>query len=117
MAFHQIKDLIERLKSPIVIPEDPTAEDIQAWRKRIDEIDQGLLELMNERSRSANVIGHIKQKLGLPIYVPNREEEVLDNVRKGNPGPLADASVRRLFERIIDETRSLERQKYQDESE
>jgi len=89
-----------------------TERDIEPLRGQIDEIDQKLLELLNERSSVANQIGHIKQQLGLPIYVPSRERIVLSNVMKNNPGPLPPEAVRRLFERIIDETRALERQKY-----
>ena len=90
--------------------------DLAAWRERIDLLDQAILHLMNERARCANEIGHIKKLLGMPIYVPSREDEVLQNVRDSNPGPLPDHAVRHLFERIIDETRSLERQQFQDES-
>ena len=69
---------------------------------------------MNERVTCANVIGAIKKKLAMPVYVPSREEEVIRNAIAGNAGPLSDAAVRRLFERVIDETRSLERHRYQD---
>lgn len=86
---------------------------IAAWRDRIDLIDHIILALLNERSLSANAIGHVKQQLGLPIYVPEREKNVLANVLARNPGPLDDEAVKRLFERIIDETRSLERRRYQ----
>jgi len=90
-----------------------TERDIDPIRVQIDEIDQKLLELLNERSSLANKIGHIKQQIGLPIYMPTREKVILSNVMKNNPGPLPPEAVRRLFERIIDETRALERQKYQ----
>jgi chorismate mutase-like protein len=83
--------------------------DLEAWRKRIDEIDQQLLKLLNERSQCAVEIGHIKKKMNLPAWHPQREVEILRNVVKSNPGPLGDAAIRRLFERIIDEARSLER--------
>jgi len=83
--------------------------DLDAWRKRIDEIDQQLLELLNERSQCAVEIGHLKKKMQLPAWQPQREVEILRNVVKSNPGPLDDAAIRRLFERIIDEARSLER--------
>ncbi len=86
---------------------------MEPWRRRIDEIDRTVLELLNERAVCANRIGAIKKKLGMPVYVPSREEQVLQNVSGSNAGPLPDESVRRLFERIIDETRSLERRVYQ----
>ena len=83
--------------------------DLAAWRKRIDEIDQQLVKLLNERSRCAVEIGHLKKGLHLPAWQPEREAEILRNIVKSNRGPLDDAAVRRLFERIIDEARALER--------
>jgi chorismate mutase len=83
--------------------------DLNGWRKRIDEIDQQLVKLLNERSQCAVEIGHVKKKLNQPAWQPDREAEILRNVVKSNPGPLDDAAIRRLFERIIDEARSLER--------
>jgi len=70
---------------------------------------------LNERSRSANIIGHIKKQLDMSVYVPSREKDVIANATNANGGPLPNAAVRRIFERMIDETRALERQKYQDE--
>jgi chorismate mutase len=83
--------------------------DVAEWRKRIDAIDQELLKLLNERSRCALEIGHIKKTLKVATWQPEREAQILHNVVKANPGPLDDAAIRRLFERIIDEARSLER--------
>jgi chorismate mutase len=83
--------------------------DFDDWRKRIDEIDQQLVRLLNERSQCAVEIGHIKKKLNIPAWQPEREAEILRNVVKSNHGPLDDAAIRRLFERVIDEARSLER--------
>ena len=83
--------------------------DLEGWRKRIDEIDQQILKLLNERSRCAVEIGHIKKTLKLPAWHPEREMQILRNVVQANAGPLDDAAIRRLFERIIDEARSLER--------
>jgi chorismate mutase len=83
--------------------------DFDRWRNQIDEIDQQLVRLLNERSQCAVEIGHIKKKLNLPAWQPQREAEILRNVVKSNHGPLDDAAIRRLFERIIDEARSLER--------
>jgi chorismate mutase len=84
--------------------------DIDNWRIKIDEIDQKLVELLNKRARYADEIGKIKEKMGLEAYSPKREKEVLDNIMKHNPGPLNDLALRRLFERIIDESRKLERE-------
>jgi len=89
--------------------------DLDGWRKRIDEIDQQLVKLLNDRSQCAVELGHIKKKLRMAAWQPEREAEILRNVVKSNQGPLDDAAVRRLFERIIDEARSLERHSMQDE--
>lgn len=83
---------------------------ISDWRRQIDEIDRKLVELLNQRSRCALEIGKLKQKEKLPLYQPEREREVLENAERINSGPLTDAAVRRLFERIIDEARSAERE-------
>ncbi len=79
------------------------------WRRRIDEIDKKLVELLNERSRCALEIGKLKQAENIPLYQPERENEVLENAEHNNSGPLTDAAIRRLFERIIDEARAAER--------
>ncbi|MCI0486242.1 MAG: chorismate mutase [Blastocatellia bacterium] len=83
--------------------------DIEDWRKEIDDIDERLIELLNRRSHCAIEIGRIKRTLGLPVYMPDRETEVINHVIKLNGGPLDQAAVRRLFERIIDESRHIER--------
>jgi len=83
--------------------------DLAGWRRRIDEIDQQLVKLLNERSQCALEIGHLKKAMDLPTWQPQRELDILRNVVKANEGPLDDAAIRRLFERIIDEARSLER--------
>ena len=90
--------------------------DFDHWRKRIDEVDQQLVKLLNERSKCAIEIGHIKKQLNMPAWQPDREAEILRNIVKSNRGPLDDAALRRLFERIIDEARSLERHEMEAES-
>lgn len=82
--------------------------DLAEWRSRIDGIDRELLRLLNERTQCAVEIGRYKRERNLPAWVPEREAEILRNVVKANGGPLDDAAVRRLFERIIDEARSIE---------
>jgi len=82
--------------------------DIDAWRVRIDEVDLKILDLLNERANYSLEIGEIKQRLHLPIYVPEREKQIYARLEQINNGPLSNAAVRRLFERIIDESRRLE---------
>jgi chorismate mutase len=92
------------------IPETNVPEKgVEDWRRKIDEIDRRLVELLNERSHCVVEIGKIKQASGEALYQPEREKQVLDAVARANPGPLPDAAIRRLFERILDEARSVER--------
>ena len=84
-------------------------KNIEDWRRRIDEIDEQLVKLLNERSQCAMEIGHIKQAANLPLYQPEREKQVLANAAGYNRGPLPDTAIMRLFERILDEARSVER--------
>lgn len=109
---HHEKDAA-RPGAAAALPSDPSVDDMTPWRDRIDAIDRQILALLNERAQCANAIGAIKKELGMPVYVPSREEEVLSNVTEANRGPLTSDAVRRLFERVIDETRSLERRTYQ----
>jgi chorismate mutase len=89
---------------------------IEDWRRKIDEIDQQLVELLNKRSHCVVEIGRIKQTTGEALYQPDREKKVLDAAVRANPGPLPDAAIRRLFERILDEARSVERTVMQDDA-
>ena len=84
--------------------------DIDHWRERIDDVDAQILALLNQRARYVLEIGKIKLALHLPVYMPEREKWIYDNVERTNHGPLSNAAVRRLFERIIDESRRLEKE-------
>lgn len=84
-------------------------EGIVEWRRRIDLIDEHLVRLLNSRSACAVEIGRLKRALGLPVYSPEREAWILERVMRENPGPLDPTAVKRVFERIIDESRRLER--------
>jgi chorismate mutase len=83
--------------------------EIGDWRTRIDELDLDLVRMLNERARCAIEIGRIKRKKKMPIYDPRREEEIIRMVVEHNHGPLDSEGIRRLFERIIDESRRIER--------
>lgn len=88
-----------------------SAKDLGECRDRIDEIDVRLLDLLNERTKIVERIGAIKRAIHAPIYEPKREDEVLENVLGHNRGPLTPDAVRRVFERIMDEMRTLQKMK------
>jgi chorismate mutase len=91
------------------VAEERAVDGLADLRRQIDALDERLVQLLNERAACALEIGRIKRHAELPIYQPGREAEVLEHVQSINPGPLDDGAVRRLFERIIDEARRLER--------
>jgi chorismate mutase len=78
-------------------------------RKAIDALDLLLLDLLNRRTRVVEEIGRAKESAGLPIYEPKREEDVFRNVIEHNSGPLSTDAVKSIFERIIDEMRTLQK--------
>jgi chorismate mutase len=84
--------------------------DISDWRQKIDELDRKLVELLSQRAHAAHAIGQLKQVSSMPIYEPDREQEVFDNVRRLNPGPLADHDLLNIYERIMDVMRQIQRE-------
>ena len=86
-----------------------TVLDIDEIRLKINQLDTELLQIFNQRAALALKIGEIKKELNLPIYDPRREKLIFERMKKLNEGPLDDAAITRLFERVIDESRSLER--------
>jgi chorismate mutase len=84
--------------------------DIADWRNKIDELDRQLVELLSQRARAAHEIGKLKKASALPIYEPDRERLVFENVRKANPGPLPERDLLRIYERILDVMRQIQRE-------
>src|SRR5579875_4039432 len=83
--------------------------DIADWRRRIDELDREIVRLISERAAAAQAIGRLKRATDLPVYEPNRERMIFENVRANNPGPLPDIELTHIYERIIDVMRALQR--------
>jgi chorismate mutase len=92
------------VETPPAVPPE-----IDGLRRRIDLIDDQLMKLLNSRSACAVEIGRVKRQLGMAVYQPEREAWILERVEANNPGPLDPGAVRRVFERVIDEGRRLER--------
>ena len=93
-----------------MVDRDDAERDLARLRDAIDRVDEVLVRLLNQRAKYAVEIGELKGLLGLPIYAPDREKQVLQHVEETSSGPLETAAMRRLFERIIDETRRVERE-------
>jgi len=83
--------------------------DIADWRKKIDDLDRRLVQLLNERAQCAHEIGKLKRNSSMPIYEPNREKIIYENIATNNPGPLSDRQLRQVYERLIDVMRQIQR--------
>jgi chorismate mutase len=83
--------------------------DIADWRKKIDELDRELVRLVNDRANCAMEIGRLKQGLAMPVYEPDREKIIFENIAKMNEGPLSQIQLRQVYERLIDVMRQLQR--------
>ena len=84
--------------------------DIEDWRKKIDELDRRLVQLLSERARAAVEIGRLKRNTRMPVYEPDRERIVFANVQDENPGPLPGRDLVRIYERIIDVMRNIQKE-------
>ena len=83
--------------------------DIAEWRRKIDELDRQLVALINERARCAEAIGKLKRNSSLPIYEPDRERIIFDNIARENQGPLTQVQLRQIYERLVDVMRQIQR--------
>lgn len=82
--------------------------DIADWRRKIDDLDRKLVDLLCQRAQAVHEIGKLKSGSGLPVYEPDREKKVFENARSANVGPLPDRDLLRIFERIVDVMRQNE---------
>jgi chorismate mutase / prephenate dehydratase len=82
---------------------------LEDLRKRIDEIDRKLVELLNERAGVVIDIGGIKSKTGKPVYAPDREKEVLEKVTGANKGPLPNKCLQAIWRELMSGSFVLER--------
>jgi len=84
--------------------------DIEDWRQKIDELDRKLVALLSERARAAVEIGRLKRNTSMPIYEPERERVVFAHVQEANRGPLPGRDLVRIYERIIDVMRNIQKE-------
>src|SRR5271157_962922 len=82
--------------------------DIADWRCKIDELDQELVRLINQRAQCALQIGRLKRNSEMPIYEPDRERVIFENIRHNNQGPLTNVQLTQIFERLVDVMRQIQ---------
>src|SRR5262245_48357274 len=97
--------------------QDEARAKLDQYRVMIDDVDRRIVALLNERTSVVHNIGIVKRDANLPVYEPKREDQVFANVTACNHGPLSPEALRRIFERIIDEMRSIQRQRMQADGE
>jgi chorismate mutase len=90
--------------------------DIADWRRKIDELDRQLVALINERAHCAEEIGKLKRNSSLPIYEPDRERIIFENIQRENRGPLNEVQLRQVYERLVDVMRQIQRDEMAPES-
>jgi chorismate mutase/prephenate dehydratase len=83
--------------------------DVSGWRREIDELDEQIVTLANRRAQAAIAIGHLKNQSGQAVYVPNREQQVLDHIRQVNKGPLPDAVLIAIWRELMSGCIALEK--------
>jgi chorismate mutase-like protein len=81
---------------------------ISDWRKKIDEIDTVLLQLLNLRTEFAVEVARLKEEEGLSLCAPEREQKVIGGMKNLNDGPLDGEAVTRIFRAIMDESRRIQ---------
>ena len=91
--------------------------DIEGWRQKIDDVDRQLVRLINERAQCAQEIGKLKRDSAMPIYEPDREKIIFQNIARINAGPLSDVQLRQVYERLVDVMRQLQREEMAPEAE
>ncbi len=82
---------------------------INTWRETIDQLDEQIVRLISERAAAARSIGELKRDADLPVYEPQRERDVMAHVAACNPGPLTEAEIVDIYQRIMDVMRTLQR--------
>jgi chorismate mutase len=82
--------------------------DLDELRRGIDAVDQAILKLLHDRIRLVMLVGQYKRERGIPVYDPERERQLLDRLSRAAEPPLDAPTIRRIFERLVDESRRIE---------
>src|SRR4029077_18824029 len=82
---------------------------LKKLREKIDKVDESLLKLLNERGRLVESVGRVKQKYSQAVFVPSREQNLLQRLKRINRGPLSNQAVQDVFYEIVHACRSLQK--------
>ena len=81
---------------------------VQRLRDQLDEVDRDMVRALNERARLVQELAILKREVGVPLFDPKREEEILQRIAEENPGPIYDSTMREIFETIMHRIRDIE---------
>lgn len=79
-------------------------------RQKVNEIDNQIVELLGERAEHSRTIGKLKSELQIPIFSLAREEEIFNQLFANIPSALTKKNLLRIYERILDEMRQIQRE-------
>ncbi len=82
---------------------------LKDYREKIDEIDEGLVKLLNKRAEMVSKIKKLKEKHNMPLYDAKREEDLINHIVKYNKGPLYNDNIIQIFESILRNVQILEK--------
>ncbi|MDP3014559.1 MAG: chorismate mutase [Candidatus Subteraquimicrobiales bacterium] len=77
-------------------------KEIKKLSDKVDKIDEKIVGYLNERANLTSEIRELKTKDGLPVYDPEREEEIFGKLTQFNSGPLSNSAIRKIYEKILD---------------
>ncbi len=83
-------------------------KDLSDWRNEINELDREIVAVLNRRAACVLELAPLKRQQGVPVYEPDRERRVHENVEAANAGPLSNESLDRIYEAVIREMRELQ---------
>ena len=86
-------------------------KDLSDWRDEIDRLDREVVDLLNRRAQCVLGLAPLKRERDMPVREPRRERVVIGNVVASNRGPLPDRSIERIYETVIREMRSVQRER------
>ena len=111
-----MKSLHQRfLDNPASLSDNEAVNLLEEIRKEVDALDTGIVRLLLKRIEYSLAIGRIKTLLKKPSYTPSREAKILENVLSLAPDELSRRTIRNIYERIIDESRGIQKLRNNDE--
>lgn len=106
-----MENLINKIENELnSLSKDEKEEILKKLRDGIDDIDKQLVKLLVKRTLHSVLIGRVKQSMNLATYNPKREKEISQRISSLTEEPLSKEALLRIYERILDESRAIQRE-------